>query len=77
VTLRSGQRVEHALYGTGVTTICTEDRTTIAFDDHGMKTFVASMLEVEVLSGPGTWVADGRRKPHPKNQAKPATPPRT
>lgn len=75
--LQSGQRVQHARYGTGVTMLCTGGRTTIAFDDHGVRTFVASMLEVEVLSGPGTWVADGRRKPHPKIETKAGTAPRT
>ena len=75
--LQSGQRVQHALFGTGVTTLCTEIRTTIAFDDHGVKTFVASMLEIEVLSAPGTSVADGRRKPQPKTKTKAGTAPRT
>lgn len=74
--LQSGQRVQHALFGTGVTTLCTEMRTTIAFDDHGVKTFVASMLEIEVLSAPGTSVADGRRKTQPKTKTKAGTAPR-
>ena len=63
--------------GTDVTTVCTKARTTIAFDDHGVKTFVASVLAVEVLSAPGTWVADGRRRPHPKMENKAGTAPRS
>ena len=74
--LHTGQRVQHARYGPGVTTLCTELRTTIVFDDHGAKTFVASMLEVKVLSAPGTWVADGRRKPHLKGEGKAGPAPR-
>jgi hypothetical protein len=75
--LENGQRVQHALYGTGVTTLCTDVRTTIAFDEHGVKTFVASMLQIEILSAPGTWVADGRGKPHPKTETKPGAARRT
>ncbi|HET7747017.1 MAG TPA: hypothetical protein VFM29_06925, partial [Vicinamibacteria bacterium] len=52
--LHSGQRVRHARYGFGVTTTCTEDRTTIDFEEHGVKTFISSILEVEVLSPPGS-----------------------
>jgi hypothetical protein len=69
--LQNGQRIQHARFGAGVTTICTDTRTTIAFDEHGVKTFVSSMLEVEILSGPGTWVADGKRKPRLKPETKP------
>lgn len=64
--LQSGQRVQHTVFGCGVTTLCTDDRTTIQFDDHGVKTFVTSMLRVEVLSPPGSWVVDRRNKPRPR-----------
>jgi hypothetical protein len=54
-SLEEGQRVNHAVYGAGVTTAATRARTVIAFDKEGPKTFVTSLLEVEVLSAPHTW----------------------
>jgi hypothetical protein len=54
-SLEEGQRVSHAVYGVGVTTAATRARTVIAFDTEGPKTFVTSLLEVEVLSAPHTW----------------------
>ena len=77
MSLQSGQRVEHERFGTGVTTLCTSDRTTIAFDEHGVKTFVTSMLEVKVLSAADTWMTDARGKPRAKTAPKAGTPPRT
>ena len=68
MNLGIGQRVQHERFGLGVTTLCTDTRTTVEFDEHGRKTFVASMLEVAILSPPGTWVADGRRKPRLKKE---------
>jgi hypothetical protein len=54
-TFEEGQRVNHAIFGIGVTTTSTRARTVIAFDRDGSKTFVTSLLEVEVLSAPHTW----------------------
>ena len=53
--LEEGQRVKHAVFGMGVTTATTSARTVVSFDGGGPKSFVTSMLEVEVLSGPHTW----------------------
>ena len=53
--LEEGQRVNHAVFGIGVTTATTRARTVVRFDRDGLKTFVTSMLEVEVLSAPHTW----------------------
>ncbi len=53
--LEEGQRVRHAIFGLGVTTATTSDRTVVAFDRDGPRSFVTSMLEVEVLSAPHTW----------------------
>jgi hypothetical protein len=53
--LEEGQRVNHALFGTGVTTATTRARTVVSFDRDGPRSFVSSMLEVEVLSPPRTW----------------------
>lgn len=68
MSLQSGQKVRHGRYGCGVTTVCTEERTTIEFEEHGVKTFVASLLEVEVLSPPGSEPAPkSKRKRPPKS----------
>jgi hypothetical protein len=53
--LEEGQRVRHAIFGLGVTTAATSDRTVVSFDRDGLRSFVTSMLEVEVLSAPHTW----------------------
>lgn len=58
--LAEGQRVNHAIFGIGVTTETTRARTVIRFDRDGPKTFVTSMLEVDVLSAPHTWETSPR-----------------
>ena len=50
-----GQRVSHAVFGAGVTTSSGDDHTVVHFDEGGPKTFVTSMLRVDVLSAPHTW----------------------
>jgi hypothetical protein len=53
--LDKGQRVHHQVFGAGVTMAPSGHHTVITFDDSGQKTFVTSMLKVDVLSGPHTW----------------------
>ena len=50
-----GQRVSHAVFGAGVTTSSSGGHTVVRFDQDGPKTFVTSMLDVDVLSAPHTW----------------------
>ncbi len=47
--LSEGQQVKHDLYGLGVVTESDTDRTTVEFDDHGMKKFVTTIWTAEVL----------------------------
>lgn len=54
-TFAEGQRVNHAIFGMGVMTATTSARTVVNFDGVGAKSFVTSMLELEVLSAPHTW----------------------
>ena len=63
--LAEGQRVNHSVFGIGVTTGSTGGRTTVHFDEDGPKTFVTSMLELEVLSAPHTWETTPRGKNRP------------
>jgi hypothetical protein len=63
--LAEGQRVSHSVFGIGVTTGSTGGRTTVQFDEDGPKTFVTSMLELEVLSAPHTWETTPRGKNRP------------
>jgi hypothetical protein len=65
-----GQRVHHATFGAGVTNVSTPDRTVIAFDEHGPKTFVTSLLELEVLSPPHTWETGPRGANRPCSSAR-------
>ncbi|MFN8092104.1 MAG: hypothetical protein U0599_07790 [Vicinamibacteria bacterium] len=64
-----GQRVHHATFGAGVTSVSTPDRTVVAFDENGRKTFVTSLLELEVLSPPHTWETGPRGTNRPCNPA--------
>ena len=60
--LDEGQRVSHAEFGVGVTTGSSGGRTVVCFDAGGPKTFLTSLLELEVLSAPGTWETSPRGK---------------
>jgi hypothetical protein len=54
-SFEEGQRVNHAIFGAGVTTTSTRERTVVAFDHDGPRTFVTALLDLEVLSPPHTW----------------------
>src|SRR5262249_51813066 len=41
-----GLRVSHARFGAGVTMASSGGRTSVQFDDHGVRTFLTSMLEL-------------------------------
>lgn len=58
--LAEGQRVNHAVFGAGVTTVTTRTRTVVRFDVDGPKTFVSSMVQLDVLSAPHTWETTAR-----------------
>jgi hypothetical protein len=62
-----GQRVSHALFGAGVTASSRPGHTVVRFDADGARTFVTSMLKVEVLSAPHTWETGpgGHNRPCP------------
>jgi hypothetical protein len=47
--LDAGQTVRHVQYGVGTVTESDSDRTTVEFDDHGMKKFVTSIWSAEVV----------------------------
>jgi hypothetical protein len=68
--LEVGQRVSHGAFGLGVTTSASRSHTVVCFDQDGQKTFVTSMLKVEVLSGPYTWETSARGR----NRLRPARP---
>ena len=57
-----GQRVHHAVFGDGVTSLSVAGRTAVRFDEHGPKTFLTSLLELQVLSEPNTWETSVRGK---------------
>jgi len=59
-TLAEGQRVSHAVFGLGVTAAATSARTVVSFDQGGRRSFVTSLLQVEVLSAPHTWETSSR-----------------
>jgi hypothetical protein len=71
--LRQSQYVKHDTYGLGVVVASTVDRTTIDFDQHGLKKFVTQLMTVELMAGsaPPKPSKQGRSK---KSAAKAATP---
>jgi hypothetical protein len=66
-----GQRVTHATFGAGVTMGSSGGRTSVQFDNHGVRTFVTSMLELDVLSAPHEWEAGPRGKNRPRDASPP------
>jgi hypothetical protein len=62
-----GQRVSHAIFGRGVTMASSGGHTNVQFDDHGVKSFVTSLLELETLSAPHEWEAGPRGKNRPRD----------
>jgi len=51
-TLVEGQAIKHEQYGTGVVTESNNERTTIYFDNHGVKKFVTSIWTAELIGEP-------------------------
>lgn len=51
-TLVEGQSIRHDQYGMGVVTESNNDRTTIDFDNHGLKKFVTSIWSAELIGEP-------------------------
>ncbi len=50
-----GQRVRHAVMGVGVTVSSSRSHTVVHFDEGGPKTFVTSLLVLDILSPPHVW----------------------
>ena len=50
--LSEGQSIRHEQYGMGTVTESNLDRTTIDFDDHGVKRFVTSIWSAELIGEP-------------------------
>ena len=59
--LSEGQSIRHEQYGMGTVTESNLDRTTIDFDDHGVKKFVTSMWTAELIGEPPTEKPTRRR----------------
>jgi hypothetical protein len=62
--LAGGQRVRHAVFGLGVMSSPSGGHTVVRFED-GLRRFVTSMLEVDVLSAPQAWETGPRGKNRP------------
>lgn len=69
--LEAGQTVRHIQYGVGTVTESDSDRTTVEFDDHGMKKFVTSIWSAEVVGEiAGRPARPKRRRKSAKSAAK-------
>lgn len=67
--LREGQPLQHQRFGVGIATHSTDSRTTIDFYEHGVKTFVTSMLEVELLPSAPERAGGAKKAPRAKKTA--------
>jgi hypothetical protein len=67
--LDAGQRVSHATFGAGVIASSSGGHTIVRFDEVGPRTFVTSMVKLEVLSAPHTWETGPRGKNRPRETA--------
>ena len=59
--LSEGQTIKHEQYGIGIVTESNTERTTIDFDDHGLKKFVTSIWSAELIGEPPTEKPTRRR----------------
>jgi hypothetical protein len=50
--LSEGQTIRHEQYGVGTVTESNTERTTIDFDDHGLKKFVTAIWVAELVGEP-------------------------
>jgi hypothetical protein len=66
-----GQRVSHVIFGVGVTMASSGDHTSVNFDDDGLRTFVTSLLNLEVLSAPHMWEIGPRGRNRPREPSLP------
>lgn len=66
-----GQRVSHAVYGVGVTLGSSGGHTSVRFDQHGVRTFVTSLLKLDALSAAHEWETGPRGKNRPRDTAPP------
>jgi hypothetical protein len=66
-----GQRVSHAIFGVGVTMASSGGYTSVHFDDHVLRRFVTSLLDLKVLSAPHTWETGPRGKNRPRDTSLP------
>ena len=69
--LDAGQTVRHTQYGVGTVTESDSERTSVEFDDHGLKKFVTSIWSAEVVGDvPGRPTKPKRRRRSAKVAAK-------
>ena len=66
--LETGQYIKHFQYGCGVIVKRDSERTTIDFDEHGLKIFVTGLMTIEAAEG----VPPKRRRAMRPKAAKPA-----
>jgi hypothetical protein len=69
--LVEGQAIKHQQYGSGVVTESNNERTTIDFDDHGVKKFVTSIWSAELIGEPPA-TPPGKRRGRRKTTKKKA-----
>lgn len=66
--LIEGQTIRHDIYGLGTITESNSERTTVDFEDHGMKKFVTALWNAELIGE----APEGPRKPRRRSRRKSA-----
>ena len=67
--LPAGQYIKHGVYGFGTITDADAERTTIDFDEHGVKKFVTSMMVCELAGDAPPRPARSKRRKKPATAA--------
>jgi hypothetical protein len=67
--LETGQYIKHFQYGCGVIVKRDSERTTIDFDEHGVKIFVTNLMTIEPVEG----IPPKRRRVRRVKTAKPVS----
>jgi hypothetical protein len=61
--MQEGQTIKHGVYGLGIVTSSDQERTSVDFDDHGLKLFVTSIMTAELIGeAPATPPKTKRRR---------------
>ena len=66
----AGDRVVQPQYGAGTVTVANDRHTVIDFDEHGVRTFITTMVTLDATSEPAPARATTRKRREPAKRAR-------